>query len=459
MLKTSQISRIHAFSLILLSFWSLVILSPYTPAEAGIIRDTEIEYRLRAMSLPLAQQAGFKDGVYFTIVADPSYNAFIAGGDRIYIHSGLLLDAETDGEILGVIAHEIGHLSAGHVPRRDQAIASANLATAITTLAAIASTALGDSEAAAGIILGGTDRARRIYLSSSRQDEAVADEWALMAMDNAGFSSEGLRQLMRRLKGQSALPENRQSEYYTTHPQPEARLSAIEDHVSRSPATDTPIPQSISEGFWRIRAKLSGYNNIPLTRALQNQIEDADVNGRADIILALAYRDTIREFRRGALDEARQKIDALMETHPEDAFFHELSGDIAFASGDTTRAADAYRTALSLFPDAPQIALSLGRVLIASGDSSNLSEAVSMIEQAVEREPEWAFARRELGIAYGRNNQLAQAHLSLAEEALLRRDKAQAIHMSERALRADLIPDDVATRARDILFELGQPVQ
>jgi len=459
MLRTIQTSRNDAFSIVLPIFLGLYIALAAMSAQANVIRDTEIEFRLRQLSLPLAQEAGFETGVQFTIVSDPTFNAFVAGRDRIYINSGLLLNAETDGEILGVIAHELGHLSLGHVPRRDQAIANANLATALTTLAAIATTATGETDAAAGIILGGTDRARRTYLSSSRQDEAVADECALMAMEKAGFSATGLSQLMRRLSGQRALPQNRQSAYYSTHPNPELRLSAIEDHVKESQVTDKPLPPSISKDLWRIRAKLSGYNNTPLTRALQRRVAEAEAAGDKDILVAIAYRDAIRSYRRGALDEAEKQTANLINAYPSDPFFHELYGEIAYAKGDTAAAAKAYRQALSLFPNAPQIALSLGRVLIASGNPENLNEAVRMLERAVQGEPQWAFARRELGIAYGRNGRLANAHLSLAEEALLRGAYQDAITLSERALRAEIVPDDVETRARDILFHLSQPLQ
>lgn len=439
--------------LVFLLLWVGII----SHANANIIRDTELEYRLQALSLPLARQAGFGGGVRFRVVVDPSYNAFVVGQDIIYVHSGLLLDAQSDGEILGVIAHEIGHLASGHVPRRDEAISQANLATALTALAAIVSTVGGSGDATAGIIIAGTDRAQRNYLAGSRRDEAVADEWALAAMENTGVSALGLRQLMRRLASQRALPESRQSQYYTSHPGPANRLSSIEDHVSNSTVSDVPIPESVSRHLWRIRAKLSGYTNLELTSSLQHQINEATPEKLQDITLAIAYKDAIRAYRRGALTDATQAIDSLLADYPDDPFFHELAGDIAFATGDLLHSAEEYRRALEIFPDAPQIALSLGRVLVATGDSVALDEAVQMLERAAQGEPKWAFARRELGIAYGRNNQLANAHLSLAEAAMLIEDKQQAINEAERALRAKPLPDDVMVRAEDILFQLSAP--
>ena len=431
-----------------------------TSAQANIIRDTEIEYRLNRVSLPLAQQAGFTNGVKIRIVLDPSYNAFVVGRDVIYIHSGLLLDAETDGEILGVIAHEIGHLAAGHVPRRDEARANASLATALTALAAIASAASGQAEAAAGIALGGTDRARRNYLATSRHDEAVADEWALSALDEAGMSATGLNQLMRRLAGQRALPESRQSAYYMTHPEPEDRLSSIEDHVRQSAHSEAPLPPDTISDLWRVRAKLSGYSGLALTRGLEQRLAAIDAPAAQDIAAFYkAYMNVIRSYRRGNLREASAQISALIAADEADPFFHELAGDIAFASGDIQSAADHYRTALRHLPYAPQIALSLGRALVAGGQSSDLPEAIIQLQKAVRGEPNWAFARRELGIAFGRNNQLAEAHLALSEAALLSGQRTQAIQLAERALRAEPLADDVAARARDILFQLNQPLR
>ena len=210
--------------LALISLFSITITQS---ALAGLIRDTELETGLQTLAAPLMRAAGYApDAISIRIIIDSSYNAFVAGERVIYIHSSLLLNAQSAEEILGVIAHELGHLKAGHVPRRDEALRDAGTAGTLAALAAIALAAGGlPNDAAAGVMVGGTDQAKRSLLRSFRYDEAVADELGLEYLEKAGISSAGLEQMMRRMATQRALPESRQSQYYQTHP--DIRPSAL----------------------------------------------------------------------------------------------------------------------------------------------------------------------------------------------------------------------------------------
>ena len=216
------------------------------PTGAGLIRDTELETGLQELAAPLVKAAGFTaNSIDFRIIVDSSYNAFVAGKMSVYLHSGLLLDAKSPEEILGVIAHELGHIKAGHVPRRDEAFRNASNAGTLATLAAIALAAGGaPSDAVVGVAIGGSDRARRSMLQSFRYDEAVADELGLEYLDKAGITSAGLEQMMRRLASQRALPENRQSQYYQTHPDAAQRLAAYQDHTEQTNHRTAPIAEA-----------------------------------------------------------------------------------------------------------------------------------------------------------------------------------------------------------------------
>ena len=213
---------------------TLLFLSLSTAACASLIRDTELETGLQKLMAPLVAAAGYSaNSIAIRIIIDPSYNAFVAGKQIIYINSGLLLNANSAEEIIGVMAHEIGHLKAGHVPRRDAAIAVANSANALTALAAIAVAAGGGGDAAAGVLIGGQDQVTRKLLQTIRYDEAVADEIGLYLLEKAGITADGLRDMMQRMAAQRALPESRQSRYYQTHPDAAERLRIYQDHVSR----------------------------------------------------------------------------------------------------------------------------------------------------------------------------------------------------------------------------------
>ena len=425
----------------------------------GLIRDTEVETVFQDAVQLMAEEAGFPEGIEIRIVLDPSYNAFVIGGQTVYIHTGLLFSARSAEEILGVIAHEIGHLAAGHAPLRQEAVNDANLATALTALASAAVAATGSTDAAVGMAIGGTDRAKRQYMSKSRKDESVADEWALRLLDKAGISSHGLSDFMRRQASQRMLPESRQNEYYTTHPGAKERLARFTDHSAQI-SEDRALSEIEQQRLARAVMKLAAYTQPP--SALKDATFQLDwtrsFSNPAKVIpnkTSLSYAKAIAMFKRGELDAADKLISDLVLQNKSDAWLIEFAGDIDMSAGRPKKAAIHYTNALHLSPDSPQISLSLGRALIATNNKTVINEAIEALLAANRGEPEWSFAKRQLAIAYGRNGQLAEADLTLAEEALLVRDKPRAAKMAKRALSNKSAAGHLKAKARDILFQLN----
>ena len=416
-------------------------------ASAGMIRDTELETGLQTLMEPLVEAAGYPpNSIAIRIIIDPNYNAFVAGEQIIYVHSGLLLNAKSAEEIIGVLAHEIGHLKAGHVPRRDAAIADANSANALAALAAIAVAAGGSGDAAAGVLIGGQDQATRKLLQTIRYDEAVADEIGLSLLDKSGISASGLRDMMQRMAAQRALPENRQSRYYQTHPAAAERLRTYQDHVTRRAGQTTPINDEMLALVDRLETKMRAYVEPP--QSVLAQFDDADA-------LTHLYAKSIALYRRGALEPALTVIDDLIDMAPQDPFFHEFRGDVLLSMAKPDAAALAYERAISIRPDSPQILLNYGRALVASGKTESLTDAISALERARDGEPKWTFIYRQLAIAYGRAGHLADADITLADEALMTGDTQQAIKMAKRALSHGTVGSEIQNRANDILYRYG----
>jgi predicted Zn-dependent protease len=442
MIMTLMIRNYAVCLLVLLLFASL----PST-ASAGMIRDTELESGLQKLMAPLVKAAGYPPGaIAVRIIIDPNYNAFVAGKQIIYVHSGLLLEAQSTEEIIGVLAHEIGHLKAGHVPRRDAAIADANSANTLAALAAIAVAAGGGGDAAAGVLIGGQDQATRKLLQTIRYDEAVADELGLSLLDKTGISASGLRDMMQRMAAQRALPESRQSRYYQTHPGAVERLGVYQDHVNRKDRETTPLAGDTLTLAKRLETKLRAYVEPP--QSVLAQFTDATVPNHL-------YARSIARYRRGELEAALAVIDRLIEKVPDDPFFHEFRGDVLLSMAEPGASALAYEKAISLRPDSPQILLNYGRSLIAGGQADDFTRAISALEKARNGEVKWAFAHRQLAIAYGRAGRLADADMTLAEEALLTGDTQQAIKMARRTLSYENLRDELQNRANDILFRFG----
>ena len=324
-------------------------------ASASMIRDSEIEAGLEGLMAPLVEAAGFPPGgVRIRIIINPSYNAFVAGKRVIYVHSGLLTDASDAREFLGVMAHELGHVREGHVQRLDDEMQQASNNAALATLAAIAVAAGGSGDAAAGVLIGGTDTAKRGFLASRRRDEAVADEITLDLLERTGTSAVGLRDLMARMARQRSLPESRQSLYYSTHPGAQERLQALQDHVGKSAHSDNQLPEVAEAIYERIVAKMAAWTESP-QRVIARAAEMAPDPTMETYILAIA------SFRRGDLGDALARMDELTATYPDDAFFHEFKGDILFAMARPAEAAASYETALQLRPGSVLIQLNLGR--------------------------------------------------------------------------------------------------
>lgn len=430
-------------------------------SAAGLIRDTEVETVFQDAVQLMAEEAGFTDGIQIRIILDPTYNAFVIGGQTVYIHTGLMLSARSAEEILGVIAHEIGHLAAGHAPLRQEAVKDANLATALTAIASAAVAATGSAEVALGVAIGGTDRAKRQYLHTSRKDESVADEWALRLLDKAGISSYGLSDFMRRQASQRMLPQGRQSEYYTTHPAAKERLAAFTDHTAQI-LEDRTLSQSEHQSLARAVLKLAAYTQ-PASAAKNANFQldwTSSASNPAKIVpdeTSLTYARAIYLFRRGELDAADKLMSALVDKNKSDAWLAEFAGDIDMSAGRPFLAAKHYKDALLIRPESPQISLNLGRALIATNDKAALDEAIEALLAAESGEPEWSFVKRQLAVAYGRNGQLANADVKLAEEALLANDKPRAAQMAKRALSNKLAADHLKAKARDILFQLNLP--
>ena len=282
----------------------------------------------------------------------------VAGGRTVYLHSGLLLKARSAEEILGVIAHEIGHLASGHVPLRSEAAQEAGLATALATLAAAAAAAAGSPDAALGLAIGGVDSGKRAYLKTSRRDESIADEWALRLLDQAGISSFGLADVMRRLSAQNALPESRQSVYYSSHPGANDRMATFNDHLAQKEEQDRTLPVEDMRLMQRLVIKLAAYVNAP-RQTLRSPMELSWPRSKSDPALLpiepdiALYERAIANYQYGDLAAARTAIEELVARHPSDTWYLEFAGDIYLSSARPDEAISYYQSALDKRPNDP----------------------------------------------------------------------------------------------------------
>ena len=429
-------------------FAALLAVSAAAPSEARsvrLVRDAEIEETLRLFANPVFEAAGLlPESIRLHLVNSDQVNAFVSDGMRIFLYTGLLRISESPGQVIGVIAHETGHISGGHLARLkgqvENRTAQAILSTALGAAAGIAT---GDSRVAQALITGGVTLAERGLLRHSRTEESAADQAALHYLDRSKISSRGFMEFLGILEDRETIAGSLKDIYRRTHPLTEDRVRIVRDHAERSPWTDARLPEEFYRRHARMVAKLDAFLDPPEKTLARYDPSDTAVAAR--------YARAIANYRIPRLGDALRLIDGLIAEAPEDPYFRELRGQMLFENGRGPEALEAYREAVRLAPHAGLIRVELGRAAIEVGTRDALDEAVRHLREVARRKPQFAGAWYWLGIAEGRSGRPALADLALAEHALLTGDIRRAASLAGRAVRKlpEYSPD--WQRAEDIL--------
>ncbi|MFQ5973339.1 MAG: M48 family metalloprotease [Alphaproteobacteria bacterium] len=435
-------------------FALLAALAPGVALAQGrsisFIRDAEIEGTIRDYATPIFSVAGLgAEAVRIHIINDPGLNAFVAGGQRIFLNTGLLMRAQHPGQVMGVIAHETGHISGGHLVRLQDALAQARAKSiAAFILGAAAAVVTGEAGAMGAITSGGSQIATRELLQYSRTQEASADAAAMSFLDGIGMSSRGLLEFFEILAQEETLRVGRQSPYVRSHPLSRSRMVTVANHLTLSRYADVPPPADLVERHDRMRAKLLGFLR-PLSDVLR-------IYPETDTSVPARYAQSIALFRQARLEPALALIDSLIAEAPEDPFFHELKGQMLFENGRVAAAAAPYEEAVRLAPDEPLLRMSLAQVLIELNDPALLPEAKGHLESALLEEPQLGSAWRYLVVAHGRLGEKAEMSLAQAEFALIQGDDDVARIMAERAESELPAGSPGWVRAQDIQAQLDR---
>jgi predicted Zn-dependent protease len=402
--------------------------APVTGQGIAILRDAETEAIIRGYAAPVLTAAGLEaDDVRIHLVNDPALNAFVAGGMRIFIHTGLILRSQNPGQIIGVIAHESGHIAGAHLARVQEELKDRSVESiAALVLGAAAAVATGRPDAGMAIISGGATVAQRSILQYSRTQESAADQAAVRYLDQAGISSRGLLEFMDILADQELMVATRQSPYLRTHPFGRERVEFLQSHVNRSPYAAAATPPHQIAQHKRMVAKLMGY--LDPARALN--VYKAD-----DKSIPARYARAFGYYRNNDFPEAERLINAMIAEMPNDPYFYEFKAQILFETGRIAEALEPNQTAVRLAPHEALLKLSLAQNQIETNDPVLNGKAIAHLEEVVRRDPKDVGAWRYLGIAYGRADRIGHASLALAENAMLRGDIRQAQFQAGRAER------------------------
>jgi len=428
----------------------LLLSAAAAQADMRFIRDQETEDALHLFSRPIFQQAGLTpSSVRFILVEDDTLNAFVAGGQNMFIHTGLLLETTDIAELLGVIAHETGHIASGHLFRTQMAIDDITMQSMLINILGLAA-AIGarSGDGAGAAMTAGSTFAQRSFLKHSRVQESAADQAGVRYLKDAHLPLEGFLSFMGKLASQELLPESQQSEYVRTHPLTRDRIDFLQTAVDRQRGKARVPPEWI-ETHKRIRAKLYGYL-FP-----ERAVNDAGTD------IASRYGRTIALYRRGRTAEALAETDKLIAAENKNPWFYELKGQILFEDGRVAEAVGPYKNAVAYAPHSGMLRIAYAHALLESGrsDDKALQEAVSQLKTSLAAEPYQARTHRLLATAYGRLGESGMSHLHLAEEAYIRGNFSFA--RREIVLAQKSLPKNSPAwlRADDILAEIRKKDQ
>lgn len=431
----------------------LMALLPAPAAAQSILRDAETEAFFRDISREMVIGAGLDPRqVQFVLVGDDSINAFVTGGQNVFINSGLIIAADNVNELQGVIAHELGHIAAGHGVRFGEGAGPATRISLLSLLGAAAAVAAGAGEAGMAILGMGQAAALGKFLSFTRDQESRADQAGALYLSRAGLSGKGSIAFFRRLQGleyRLAIPQN--NEYARTHPLSSTRVNNLIGVYERDPAWNRPSDKALEARFQRIKGKLTGFVEEPgrVMRAYPESLSSAPA------LYARAYA----WHRAGHPDQAMAEAARLVKTSPDDPYFLELEGQILLESGKVEESLPVLRRAVARAPNEPMILTLLGHALVTSEDPKLQAEAEPLLRKAISLDRENPFTWYQLGVIYDRRGDKARAALAAAERFSLE-DNAMGAMMNARLARAGLppgTPDYI--RADDIMLVAGDALE
>lgn len=446
----------------------LAVTSSVSAASAGgLIRDAETENLLRTYAKPIFTAAGLgSQGIHIHIINDRSFNAFVIDGHNMFMHAGTLMMAKTPNAVIGVIAHESGHITGGHLARLRTQVSkakSAALMLQILGLAAMAAGAAAGSgnagQAGMGVAMGGTDMAMRSLLAYRQDEESSADQAAVTFLNATHQSGRGMvetfEMMAAKLKGVQGIDP-----YLQSHPLPQQRINQLEALVKESPYYNNVDPPELQYRHDLVKAKLYGFLEQPDTVF--------SLYPKSDTSVPAAYARAIATYRKSGVQVAMPQLDALIASQPNWPYFHEIKGQFLFESGRSAEAIPSLREAVRL-SDEPLIRIMLAQALLGTNDGKLVDEAITNLRTALSREETSSMGYRQLAFAYGRKadslkaegarrQYLAQAELASAEAYFYEGQLGLAKQQAKRAKAGLLNGTPNWLRADDILaFQVPRP--
>ncbi|MDR1139851.1 MAG: M48 family metalloprotease [Rickettsiales bacterium] len=405
-------------------FFTLLLFFIYCSSaySVNVIRDSEVEVVVKELAQPLFSAAGIdSDRIKVFIINDNSINAFVIDNNSIFIHLGLLQHSTEPYILLGILAHEIAHISAGHVLQMSGAVGYFQSIAMISYVVGLVSTIIINPQVASAILLSGVALSSRLFFNYSQEQESVADSYALRYLDESGYDNSGMKEVFDYFK--SIEHENTEG-YFRTHPLSDKRIFAVQNYKVKNNVK--PILADKLLRFKRMVTKLDSFFS-PI-HVLSNKYE-----GNSEYVNAIIH------YRQGKIEEAIAIVDSLVQKSRNDPYLYELKAEMLYKAGNLGKAIKMYEESLRYLSekDSYLVKLALSHTLLLYGD---VKKAIFYLEQTASIEPNNAFVWKYLSIAYKRNADTAMHYFALTKKACIEGNLKQFMKYAELAVKT--LPKD-----------------
>ncbi len=421
-------------SLIHLSLAMMLVASTISVAEAQgrrgglpLVRDAEIEALITDYTKPIFRAAGLgKRSVEVFLLNRNEFNAFVTGS-RMFINTGTILQSETPNEVIGVFAHETGHIVGDHLTRLRDRLEKAKVLSILGALAGAGAIAAGSTEGGAAIALGAGSAQRNSLLAYQRGEEIAADRTAVTLLDKTKQSSRGMLTTFKRLGQNPLFSSGRVDPYSLSHPLPRERIQLLNTVARKSPffnKLDNPALQ-VRHDF--ARAKIAAYSG---GAGLVRSVFRKKLNGPA-----ANYGLAISHFLQGSPQQGIRIMQKLVKQNPKNPYVHEMMGEIYLRSGKAGLAVKSFRNAISLDKrNTGILRIQLGHALLETGKRENLDPAIRTLKEGIGRDKYSSAGFGYLARAYAARGDQVLALAASAEERYLQGNIKAAKQFATRAM-------------------------
>ena len=424
-----------------------------------LLRDAEIEQLLRDYTRPILRVAGLEQqNIQVVIINDPSFNAFVADGHRIFVNYGALMQSQTPNQMIGVLAHETGHLAGGHLAKLREELARAQTGMIVAMLLGVGAMVAGARSNNPNNGIGNIGAAavsapqavlQNTLLAYQRQQEENADRAGVKFLNATKQSAKGMYDTFKRFSDDSLFASRGADPYMQSHPMPVERVAALEELAKSSPYWNVKDDPALQLRHDMMRAKTSAF------------MEQQDTVMRryppSNDSLPARYARAITTYLHGDLHSAVNQIDGLIKAQPNNPYFYELLGQALLEGGKPSEAIAPLRRAVQLSNNTPLIEMLLGQALVATDSKAYTDEAITILRAAVARETEAPLGYSQLAMAYGRKGDYAEADLASAQAAYLRGDNKTARDLASRAKTRFAVGTPGWVKADDIVAAKPPP--